>query len=70
VLVHKGIKDSCIFYFIAGLMMPELGLGVLFMMSTWIIIIRPFLMSMINCRTKQEKPKERCQVCPQLNQER
>jgi hypothetical protein len=68
-VMELSVNNAGILKVLAGLTMLELGLGALFMMSVWIIIIRRFLMSMINHSTKQEKPKERCRVCPQLNQE-
>jgi hypothetical protein len=58
--MEPSVSNAGILELLAALMMPELGLGMLFMTSVWIIIIRRFPMSMINHSSKQEKPKERC----------
>jgi hypothetical protein len=55
--MELSVNNAGILKALAGLMALELGLGALFAMSAWIIIIRRFLMSMINHSTKQEKPK-------------
>jgi hypothetical protein len=55
--MELSVNNAGILKVLAGLTAPELGLGALFTMSARIIIIRRFLMSMINCSTKQEKPK-------------